>query len=145
MIFRLACFLALCGADLYCIFTYIRKSSFFLLTPSSFARLLPFIVFVILLVLATAVINFINFLDGIDGLVSICMIVSIFSVSLLFQLLAFLVSFGIDGFLIWNWSPAKVFMGDVGSTFLGAVFIGFVLQASSWIHAFSYCYLLHHY
>ena len=23
------------------------------------------------------------------------------------------------GFLFWNWSPAKVFMGDVGSTFLG--------------------------
>ena len=68
--------------DLYRIFTYIRKSSFSSLTPSSFARLLPFIVFVILLVLATAVINFINFLDGIDGLVSICMIVSIFSVSL---------------------------------------------------------------
>ena len=42
------------------------------------------------------------------------------------------------GFLLWNWSPAKVFMGDVGSTFLGAVFAGLVLQASSWPHALSY-------
>ena len=42
------------------------------------------------------------------------------------------------GFLIWNWSPAKVFMGDVGSTFLGAVFAGLVLQASSWSEAFGY-------
>ena len=42
------------------------------------------------------------------------------------------------GFLIWNWSPAKVFMGDVGSTFLGAVYSGLVLQASSWTDAFGY-------
>ena len=42
------------------------------------------------------------------------------------------------GFLLWNWSPAKVFMGDVGSTFLGAVFVGLVFQASSWIEAFGY-------
>ena len=27
------------------------------------------------------------------------------------------------GFLVWNWSPAKVFMGDVGSTFLGAFYL----------------------
>ena len=39
------------------------------------------------------------------------------------------------GFLLWNWSPAKVFMGDVGSTFLGAVFAGLVLQAPSWPQA----------
>ena len=39
------------------------------------------------------------------------------------------------GFLVWNWSPAKVFMGDVGSTFLGAVFAVLVLQASTWPEA----------
>ena len=42
------------------------------------------------------------------------------------------------GFLLWNCSPAKVFMGDVGSTFLDAVFAGLVLQASSWPEAFGY-------
>jgi len=31
---------------------------------------------------------------------------------------------------VWNWSPAKVFMGDVGSTWIGAVFAGMVLQQS---------------
>ena len=30
------------------------------------------------------------------------------------------------GFLLWNCSPAKVFMGDVGSIFLCAVFVGLV-------------------
>ena len=39
------------------------------------------------------------------------------------------------GFLLWNWSPAKVFMGDVGSTFLGAVFAGVVLQQASFTAA----------
>jgi Fuc2NAc and GlcNAc transferase len=39
------------------------------------------------------------------------------------------------GFLLWNWSPAQVFMGDVGSTFLGAVFAGLVLQAPTWPEA----------
>ena len=39
------------------------------------------------------------------------------------------------GFLLWNWSPAKVFMGDVGSTFLGAVFSALVLQSPTWSEA----------
>ena len=36
------------------------------------------------------------------------------------------------GFLFWNWSPSKVFMGDVGSTFLGSIFAGLALQALTW-------------
>ncbi|MDR1313780.1 MAG: glycosyltransferase family 4 protein [Deltaproteobacteria bacterium] len=35
-------------------------------------------------------------------------------------------------FLIFNWSPAKIFMGDIGSTFLGFVF--FALGARSLLH-----------
>ena len=76
----------------------------------------------LLLIAVTAVINFTNFMDGLDGLVAGCM-------SLLFSIAALtgmpdlwpLVG-ALLGFLLWNWSPAKVFMGDVGSTFLGAVF-----------------------
>ena len=94
----------------------------------------------LLLIAVTAVINFTNFMDGLDGLVAGCMAVAIGALSLclnapwsLWALVGSLL-----GFLIWNWSPAKVFMGDVGSTFLGAVFAGLVLQASSWIEAFGY-------
>ncbi|MGL6132808.1 MAG: glycosyl transferase, partial [Prochlorococcaceae cyanobacterium] len=39
------------------------------------------------------------------------------------------------GFLPWNWSPARVFMGDAGSTFLGAVFAGALLHTSGWRQA----------
>jgi len=85
----------------------------------------------LLLIAGTAVINFTNFMDGLDGLVAGCMAI-LFSVAALtgtpalWPLVAALL-----GFLLWNWSPAKVFMGDVGSTFLGAVFAGVVFQQDS--------------
>ena len=100
---------------------------------------LLFLCFLVFLLIAiTAVINFINFMDGLDGLVAGCMVVNI-SV-LAFALKAPWPLWGLVGsllgFLLWNWSPAKVFMGDVGSTFLGAVFAGLLLQSSSLIQAF---------
>ena len=100
----------------------------------------PWLALPLLLITATAVINFTNFMDGLDGLVAGCMAVTIAALSLaltapwpLWALVGSLL-----GFLLWNWSPAKVFMGDVGSTFLGAVFAGLVLQSSSWPEAFGY-------
>ena len=93
-----------------------------------------------LLIVFTAIVNFANFMDGLDGLVAGCMLISISSLS--FSLSApwpFWSLIGsLIGFLFWNWSPAKIFMGDMGSTFLGAVFAGLVLQASSWVQALGY-------
>jgi len=102
---------------------------------------LPLLPVLALLVIAvTAVINFTNFMDGLDGLVCGCMAVTIAALAIalatpwpIWALVGSLL-----GFLLWNWSPSKVFMGDVGSTFLGAVFAGLVLQASSWPEAFGY-------
>lgn len=82
----------------------------------------------------TAVINFVNFSDGLDGLVAGCAAVLLTAAVLtlppqgaaLWPLIGALL-----GFLVWNWSPARVFMGDVGSTFLGATIAGVVLQQSS--------------
>ena len=89
----------------------------------------------LILIAATAVINFSNFMDGLDGLVAGCMAV-LFAVAAI-QGLAYLWPLvgALLGFLFWNWSPAKVFMGDVGSTFLGAVFAGVVLQQASFTAA----------
>ena len=88
-----------------------------------------------LLVIAfTAVINFTNFMDGLDGLVAGCMVVAITSAAI--QLAApwpiWSLVGALLGFLLCNWSPAQVFMGDVGSTFLGTVFAVLVLHASTW-------------
>jgi Fuc2NAc and GlcNAc transferase len=98
---------------------------------------LPWLALPLLLIAVTAVINFTNFMDGLDGLVAGCMSVALAAAALrlsapwpIWALVGALL-----GFLIWNWSPAKVFMGDVGSTFLGAVFAGMVLQAPSWPEA----------
>ena len=98
---------------------------------------IPWLMLPLLIVAVTAVINFTNFMDGLDGLVAGCMAVALSSLLLrltapwpLWSLVGALV-----GFLLWNWSPAKVFMGDVGSTFLGAVYAGLVLQAPSWPEA----------
>jgi UDP-N-acetylmuramyl pentapeptide phosphotransferase/UDP-N-acetylglucosamine-1-phosphate transferase len=81
------------------------------------------------LIAITAVINFVNFMDGLDGLVAGCGAVLLGLVAILpggsgLEPLAG----SLLGFLAWNWSPARVFMGDVGSTWLGAVFAGLVLQ-----------------
>ena len=72
-----------------------------------------------LTVAVTAVVNFTNFMDGLDGLVAGCMVVAIATLSFVLDApFPFWVLVGsLLGFLLWNWSPAKVFMGDVGSTF----------------------------
>jgi Fuc2NAc and GlcNAc transferase len=98
---------------------------------------LPWLALPLLLIASTAVINFTNFMDGLDGLVAGCLAVAIAALAIalaapwpLWALVGALL-----GFLLWNWSPAQVFMGDVGSTFLGAVYAGLVLQAPSWPEA----------
>jgi Fuc2NAc and GlcNAc transferase len=84
---------------------------------------------VLTLVGFTAIINFYNFMDGLDGLVAGCSLVQISFLALyLNQPHLWVLAAGILGFLYWNWSPAKIFMGDCGSTFLGAI-IAFSLIA----------------
>lgn len=81
------------------------------------------------------IVNSVNLTDGIDGLASsVTLVVSVF-----FALAAFLVYDGessalalisgaligaMIGFLIFNLNPARVFMGDTGSLFLGGAVVG---------------------
>ena len=107
-----------------------------LLLPTALPTpLWPWLCGSLVVIAVTAVINFVNFTDGLDGLVAGCMAISLAAVALdgasgLWPLVG-----ALAGFLMWNWAPAKVFMGDVGSTFVGAVFAGMVLQATSWPQA----------
>lgn len=80
-------------------------------------------------IVIVGVVNAVNLTDGIDGLgSSVTFFVAIFSMIVS----GFLGMFGISiaaaalaggclGFLIWNFHPAKVFMGDTGSLFLGGM------------------------
>lgn len=76
---------------------------------------IPLIVFFI----GLTFINFINFMDGIDGLVAINMFLIFLNYSLTNNLDLIAIPVVLFIFLFYNWSPAKIFMGDSGSTFLG--------------------------
>lgn len=74
-------------------------------------------------------INLYNFMDGIDGLAGgVAVTVGLISAGLLIErapalaLVALLASAAAAGFLVWNWPPARLFLGDVGSGFLGFLF-----------------------
>jgi UDP-N-acetylmuramyl pentapeptide phosphotransferase/UDP-N-acetylglucosamine-1-phosphate transferase len=72
-------------------------------------------------------INLYNFMDGIDGLAAAQAAFLAFALSLVFIDIKFiaLVLMGASiGFLRLNWHPAKIFLGDVGSTFLGFFLAG---------------------
>ena len=70
----------------------------------------------------TAFINFYNFMDGLDGLVAGVSATQLAFLAIWYDqpVLWFWVA-ALLGFLYWNWSPAKIFMGDAGSTTLGAI------------------------
>jgi UDP-N-acetylmuramyl pentapeptide phosphotransferase/UDP-N-acetylglucosamine-1-phosphate transferase len=71
--------------------------------------------------------NAFNFMDGIDGIAGsqgFVAAVGWFGVGLLlgsplFEIYGCLIAASTLGFLVFNWQPAKIFMGDVGSCFLG--------------------------
>ncbi|MBT8450353.1 MAG: glycosyltransferase family 4 protein [Deltaproteobacteria bacterium] len=68
----------------------------------------------------TALINFYNFMDGLDGLVGgSCAVQLAFFALYLHQPSWWLLVAALVAFLWWNWPPAKIFMGDSGSTVLG--------------------------
>jgi Fuc2NAc and GlcNAc transferase len=74
-----------------------------------------------------AVVNFYNFLDGIDGLAALQGAITGLGLALagwdaFATALGAALAGGCLGFLFFNWSPAKVFLGDVGSSFLGYTF-----------------------
>lgn len=80
----------------------------------------------------TALINLYNFMDGLDGLVAGTAAVQLgFLAIYLNQPLLWLMVAAIFGFLYWNWSPAKIFMGDAGSTVLGATVALSLLNSGS--------------
>ena len=88
---------------------------------------IPFCIFVII-----AMSNATNLTDGVDGL---CGSVSFMAVLPLVVIAGNMAAFGISavavafagalaGFLMWNLHPARVFMGDTGSLFIGALLTG---------------------
>lgn len=95
----------------------------FLRVPLDFGLFfIPFAIFCLL-----AFVNGVNLTDGIDGLAGFVTLVVVLFLSVAAHMegkeglsaLCLIVAGGILGFLLFNVHPAKVFMGDTGSLFLG--------------------------
>ena len=102
---------------------------------------LGIVYYVFAVILIVGAVNSVNLTDGLDGLASsITLIVALFFAAVLFTVntpmlesegvkssLSFVSSALVGamiGFLIYNHHPAKVFMGDTGSLFLGGMVVG---------------------
>ncbi|MEC9016189.1 MAG: hypothetical protein VYD37_06870, partial [Gemmatimonadota bacterium] len=72
-------------------------------------------------------VNVVNFMDGIDGLIGSQMLVYGVHLAALGMTgesahsLGLALAGGCAGFLFWNWTPARMFLGDVGSGALGLI------------------------
>jgi len=86
-----------------------------------------------------ATVNAVNFTDGVDGLCSsvtamvavgfgVCSVIMSFSG---LSILAAALFGALLGFLMWNWNPSKVIMGDLGSFFLGGLVCTFAFSLDS--------------
>ena len=87
-------------------------------------------------------INLFNFMDGIDGLAAgeaVCLFVGlVFLISLSggageTRVMPWLIAIAAAsaGFLVLNWPPAKIFMGDAGSNYLAVIFLALGLEEIS--------------
>jgi Fuc2NAc and GlcNAc transferase len=84
-------------------------------------------------------INLTNFMDGIDGITGIEVVTTCLGSVVLISFLGMggagvwlppmLLAAATTGFLVWNWPPAKIFLGDSGSGFLGLTLAALALQA----------------
>jgi len=94
--------------------------------------------------------NLYNFMDGIDGIASVEAITACLSAAWLYWLAGFdtaavlplLLAAAVAGFLFWNFPPAKIFMGDAGSGFIGIVLGGLSLQAAWMSPPLFWCWLI---
>ncbi len=84
--------------------------------------------------------NLYNFMDGIDGIASVEAISVGLGGALIYSLLGeptaigapLLLAVAVAGFLFWNFPPARIFMGDAGSGFLG-IALGVLSLQAAWI------------
>lgn len=94
--------------------------------------------------------NALNLMDGLDGLaasISIVIFITFLAIGLEYQdeLLILLSSFfivSLMAFLLFNWNPAKIFMGDSGSLSLGMIVVILSIQALNYITPASVLFII---
>ena len=96
-------------------------------------------------------INLTNFMDGIDGIAGVQTLTVCAAAAALSHMVAPASGLWIEpavlgaasiGFLIWNWPPARVFMGDVGSGYVGFMVAVLTLRAALVAPVLGWCWLI---
>lgn len=91
--------------------------------------------FALLFVAVVWMINLYNFMDGMDGFAGGMALIGFSTLALLgslagatdYSALSLVVAAASGGFLVWNFPPARLFLGDVGSAALGFLVAGMLL------------------
>ncbi len=117
------------AAAIYLFLMYLFKDDTRILVPFVGYVDLGFFYYIIMAIVMVGIVNAVNLTDGIDGLDgSITFFASLFMMLIATVLecapnaiFASAVAGGCLGFLVWNFHPAKCFMGDTGSLFLGGI------------------------
>jgi Fuc2NAc and GlcNAc transferase len=97
------------------------------------------------------ILNLFNFMDGIDGIagfeavsaaLGVWVVLTQIDAPVWLMQLHLYLACAVAGFLIWNHPPARIFMGDAGSGFIGLM-LGSLTLLSSWYHPdLIWCWLI---
>ena len=94
--------------------------------------------------------NALNLIDGLDGLagsVSIVILSALFSIGYSYDDMYMMVTAGsfiagLLAFMVYNWHPASIFMGDSGSLVLGFVIGLLVIKSATYIHPVTVLFII---
>ena len=111
---------------------------YFIGIPVYFDSYPNYFVYPFLILVGVSLINFTNFMDGIDGIVSGCFLVIFIMASVILHNIYIPIASSLLAFLFFNWEPSKLFMGDIGSTFLGAIFFIMLIKCKSMEQFFAF-------
>ncbi len=118
------------AAALYLFLMYLCKDDTGFIVPFVGYVDLGFFYYIIMAVALVGIVNSVNLTDGIDGLdgsvtffacLFMMLIANVLGAHNANVIYAAASAGGCLGFLIWNFHPAKCFMGDTGSLFLGGI------------------------
>jgi Fuc2NAc and GlcNAc transferase len=114
-----------------------------------------FVIIIALLFFMVWMMNAYNFMDGVDGMAAsgaifysstLALVLFLTNSSSEFIPIFILIVATVSGFIVFNWPPATIFMGDAGSVFLGYIFGSLLLVTVlngdlsiwSWLTVFGY-------
>ena len=111
--------------------------------------ILGYFAFPFTLIAVVSFTNAFNLIDGLDGLsggVALIIFISLAYIGYSHNdnfifILSISIIFALSGFLIFNWTPASIFMGDSGSLMIGFLISMLSIKAITYIHPISIFYL----